>query len=443
MVTEPIGLRIRMYNVGFGDCFLMSFTYASAVADALDPDTKRDSRHILFDFGSTSRPRSRLTLKAVGEQLEQDCGGRLDAIVVTHRHRDHLSGFGAASTQKIVRRLDPRLVVRSWTENPRLKPQAGKPNGAALAGPGSEDELLLARLAEAQETARRIVDRSKTEGRMAGSDLVQAADDELENAPAVEELDRLSSGRRGDYLSAKRSTRLNDIVPGVTFRVLGPPRPSYWPDVARQTQDSDEFWVAKDRQIGRLFGPQPSTDAVALGTGRWIVERLRTDEKEQVAGLVRWLDNAMNNTSVVLLIDVPGHTLLFGGDAQIENWGWSLALAKKRAKKGDRTLEDALARVDLYKVGHHGSRNATPISLFEKWKGGVTPFTAMMSTKAGMHGEDHHAVPRSTLVTALKDRGKLLTTDVDVEQPDWVDVQAALPGGAFETRLGPLRPIPV
>jgi ribonuclease BN (tRNA processing enzyme) len=442
MVTQPIGLQIRMYNVGFGDCFLMSFTYPSAVGDVINPDTKRDSRHILFDFGSTSRPRSRLTLNAVGEQLERDCAGRLDAVVVTHRHRDHVSGFGAASTQKIIRRLDPRLVVRSWTENPRLKSQSGKPAGAALAGPASDDAVLVARLAEAQETARRLVERSRIEGRMAGSDLVQAAQDELANAAAVEELDRLSSGRRGEYLSAKRKTRLNDIVPGVTFRVLGPPRPSDWPDVARQTQDSDEFWVAKDRQVERLFRAQPSTIDVPLGTGRWIIERMRTDEQDQLASLVRWLDDAMNNTSVVLLIDVPGHTLLFGGDAQIENWGWSLSQAKKQKLKGDPALDDALARVDLYKVGHHGSRNATPISLFDKWKGAQTPFIAMLSTKANVHGEDHHAVPRSTLVAALEDRGTLLTTDVDREQPDWVDVRAALPGGAFETVRGPLRPVP-
>jgi hypothetical protein len=442
MVTEPIGLRIRMYNVGFGDCILMSFSYAAAVADTLDPGSKRDSRHILFDFGSTSRPRSRLTLKAVAEQLEQDCGGRLDAIVVTHRHRDHLSAFGTASTRKIVRRLDPRLIVRSWTENPRLKTQAGKPDGAGLAGPASDDALLVSRLAEAQETARRIVARSRIEGRMARSDLVGAADDEVANAAAVDELDRLASGNRGEYLSANRTTRLNDLVPGATFRVLGPPRPRDWPDVSTQTQDSDEFWIAKDRQIGRLFGAQPSTDVVPLGTGRWIIERLRTDEKEQVAGLVRWLDDAMNNTSVVLLIEVGGHTLLFGGDAQIENWGWSLAQARKQAAKGDTALEDALSRVDLYKVGHHGSRNATPISLFAKWKDGATPFTAMMSTKGGVHGEDHHAVPRTTLVTALKTRGTLLTTDVDDAQPDWIEVQATLPGGPFQASLGPLRAIP-
>ena len=41
----PSSVTIRMYNVGFGDCFLMSFHYASG------------DRHVLIDYGSTSAPK--------------------------------------------------------------------------------------------------------------------------------------------------------------------------------------------------------------------------------------------------------------------------------------------------------------------------------------------------------------------------------------------------
>jgi hypothetical protein len=416
-----------MYNVGFGDCFLLSFNYSAPVANPADAADRRDARHILFDFGSTSRARSRLTLKAVGDQIERDCGGRLDAIVMTHRHRDHLSGFGAASTQKIIRKLDPRLVVRPWTENPRLKATAGQVDGAAIAGHATADDLLLARLREGQEVAQRIVERSKTEQRMGSSDLVQLADDEVANAAAVTELDRLAAGRRGEYLSVKRETRLGTIVPGVSFRVLGPPRPRDWPAVAKQTEDSDEFWLAKDGQVKRLFATPAATDQGPLGTSRWIIERLRQDEQGQVAGLVRWLDDALNNTSVILLIEVGGHTLLFGGDAQIENWGWALRQAKR-----DSELGAALSKVDLYKVGHHGSRNATPISLYRMWESRrpTSPLLSIMSTKLGVHGEADHVVPRSTLVAALRKLGQVLSTDDG--EADWIEVRARLPGGAYE-----------
>jgi hypothetical protein len=41
---KPSKLTLRVYNVGFGDCFLLTFHYPA-----------RD-RHVLIDFGSTARP---------------------------------------------------------------------------------------------------------------------------------------------------------------------------------------------------------------------------------------------------------------------------------------------------------------------------------------------------------------------------------------------------
>src|SRR3984885_8383923 len=51
--------------------------------------------------------------------------------------------------------------------------------------------------------------------------------------------------------------------------------------------------------------------------------------------------------------------LLFPGDAQIENWQFALQQNKYRS---------LLSSVNLYKVGHHGSRNATPKSLWKLFK---------------------------------------------------------------------------
>lgn len=153
-----------------------------------------------------------------------------------------------------------------------------------------------------------------------------------------------------------------------------------------------------------------------------------------MANLVRWLDDALNNTSVVLLIEVGEHRLLFGGDAQIENWGWALDRAGKEPE-----LERALAAVTLYKVGHHGSRNATPKSLYRRWENRPAdrPLISMMSTKSNVHGSGETAVPRSTLVEALKACGQVLSTDVG--DSDWVEVRAALPSGAFEAAQAPTR----
>jgi beta-lactamase superfamily II metal-dependent hydrolase len=72
------------------------------------------------------------------------------------------------------------------------------------------------------------------------------------------------------------------------------------------------------------------------------------------------LDAHTNNTSLVLAIELGegGKVLLFPGDAQIGNWlSWQdLAWGAGEARF---TANDLLARTVLYKVGHHGSHNAT------------------------------------------------------------------------------------
>jgi len=45
---------------------------------------------------------------------------------------------------------------------------------------------------------------------------------------------------------------------------------------------------------------------------------------EQLLEIVRVLDDQMNNTSLILLMEVGGLSMLFPGDAQIENWQFTL-----------------------------------------------------------------------------------------------------------------------
>ena len=68
------------------------------------------------------------------------------------------------------------------------------------------------------------------------------------------------------------------------------------------------------------------------------------------SGLVESLftiDQAANNTSLVVEVEWRGRRLLFVGDAEQKSWAFM-------AKNKD------LQAVDFLKVGHHGSINATP-----------------------------------------------------------------------------------
>src|SRR3954466_4850699 len=100
--TAPTRMTLHAYQVGFGDCFLLAFHYKSA----------RD-RHVLIDFGSTglppTAPKKQMTL--IAQDIAATCGGTLDAVVLSHRHRDHMSGFETNAKHNgpgdIIRSLNP------------------------------------------------------------------------------------------------------------------------------------------------------------------------------------------------------------------------------------------------------------------------------------------------------------------------------------------------
>ena len=55
--TKPNRITLRSYQVGFGDCFLMTFHY------------KKFDRHILIDFGSTGIPKTSESKKIGADKL--------------------------------------------------------------------------------------------------------------------------------------------------------------------------------------------------------------------------------------------------------------------------------------------------------------------------------------------------------------------------------------
>ena len=78
------------------------------------------------------------------------------------------------------------------------------------------------------------------------------------------------------------------------------------------------------------------------------------------AQLALQLDSRTNNSSLVLALEIDdgGAVLLFAADAQIGNWrSWKGVTFDTRGKTV--TAADLLGRTVFYKVGHHGSANAT------------------------------------------------------------------------------------
>jgi hypothetical protein len=94
-------------------------------------------------------------------------------------------------------------------------------------------------------------------------------------------------------------------------------------------------------------------------------------------------------------------------DAQIENWSYAL----EGAPDAEET-KALLAEVDVYKVGHHGSLNATPKRALGELRKRGKDLRTILSTMPGKHGSSrsHTEVPRTTLLKELEARSTLQNT---------------------------------
>ncbi|MBW6530519.1 hypothetical protein KZ820_07200 [Sphingomonas sp. RRHST34] len=135
-------------------------------------------------------------------------------------------------------------------------------------------------------------------------------------------------------------------------------------------QDGVERWQAPiseplDHLAERYYDHDPVSEARRID-GEWL---------GSAETLALKIDGDVNNTSLALAIEVTGgRVLLFPADAQVGNWlSWHDQKYPSAAGKPDAdgrvgpstpgenavSATDILSRVVFYKVGHHGSHNAT------------------------------------------------------------------------------------
>ncbi|MEM7165337.1 MAG: hypothetical protein AAF581_07735 [Planctomycetota bacterium] len=408
MATRPRSLRIRAYQVGFGDCFLLTFRYS------------RSKRNVLIDFGSTGRPKRSKPLDEIALQIAEECDWKLHGLVATHRHKDHISGFATRKNGDgpgdIIARCKPEVVIQPWTEDPRAARDAIRPTGLY----GRRGRRFVSSLDSMQDVAGAIARLSSTLPNLSKGlrrRLEFIGGNNIANRSAVENLIKLGDRADARFVYYGRSSGLK--LPGVRTRVLGPPTLKQTDTIRRQrSRDEDEFWHLRAlgldasaanlaKKSPRVLFPRAEQYRHTPVWARWIENRLQEMNGDSLMQIVRTLDHQLNNTSVILLFTVGDSSVLFPGDAQIENW--SHALSKPH-------IQELLKGVNVYKVGHHGSLNATPRSLwnlFEHRKGKVSErMHSVVSTMGGKHGSRRAdtEVPRETLVEALKEETHYLTT---------------------------------
>ncbi|HVS62346.1 MAG TPA: MBL fold metallo-hydrolase [Thermoanaerobaculia bacterium] len=371
MTPPPSGVKIRMYRQGFGDCFLLAFPTS-------EPDV---AWYVLVDCGLfwaysavDGGPSQSERMDAVVRDLELATGGVIDTLVVTHEHFDHLAGFHWTDARD---RFQQSFVYGelwlAWTE---------RREGDALA-----DELR-------EEAGLALGVLSQVQGLLPVGELLDFSKNTasaLVNARALFDEDRVRTLDPGEV-----------VVPlgegGPRFFILGPPRDR---ELLRTNLREDELFARlraaqrraeRDALLAAARGHAGEADDGApfarhrgirdqeASESSFFVEhygrpsadgqpdqqawrRIDGDWLEALADLALQYDDFVNNTSLAFAIELPEsrRVLLFPGDAQSGNW-LSWADEEEGFSFLDApgvTVHDLLSRTVLYKVGHHGSHNAT------------------------------------------------------------------------------------
>ena len=91
---KPTSVTIRSYQVGFGDCFLRLVQLRRGRQGRAPARSHRLRQH------RPAEAKGGFSLDAVAKDIKEKSGGKLTAVVATHRHRDHISGFGGKTGKR-------------------------------------------------------------------------------------------------------------------------------------------------------------------------------------------------------------------------------------------------------------------------------------------------------------------------------------------------------
>ena len=328
-------IRVRMYRVGFGDCFLLS------IPNALQNTDKQF--HILVDCGVFSGGDIG-TIQDIVTNIAKVTDKKLAVIIASHAHQDHISGFGRFGDVFTSFEVGEIWLPWTWdeTNNEALKIQK---RHTALTEQLSQHFEALG--ANANRKSLNVIKNLKG------------------NKRAIE---LLKTGFGNDktivrYLSAGDILAPELIhVPGLFTRILGPP-------------ESEEFIAQMKPPLGQSYlriieGKVEVEGLIQPFAQKWRIDResnpIHLDLKEEkdlqknvifpIDELAFAIDKARNNESIVVLFKFSNKFLLFTGDAQYGNWSWWLE---------NEQSTDILSKINFFKIGHHGSENATPKKLLK------------------------------------------------------------------------------
>ena len=420
--TGQAGLRVRMYRVGFGDFFLLSIP------------TPGGQEHVLIDCGvfkGTSGSGDIGSIESAVDDLAQVTGGALALVIMTHRHADHIIGFSRCKAQ-----FQKMKVGAVWMPIWESEYDAGAQKfQAALTQLALGLDASLAARPPADGDALHVAARNMLYNATGAGSLAAAGGGT--NAASLDLLKR-GFGVTPEYYAAGDSPKIPEALAkaGLSARILGPPPVDDLSLMklmdlskgvgeylaASDPSDAQEDTLtpfAKSWDVDPEGYPEEAFREWSPRAGeeppyRLMEKTIAGAQPTSMYAAAKALDSFLNNQSLVILFTFAGKKLLFVGDAQAGNWEHWLYQTDNPEKSASGAISadgtSVLQSLDFYKVGHHGSTNATPRAVVGAIREGVV---AMCSTQPEVYGTEAKGteVPRIPLLEALGAKCTLLRSD--------------------------------
>jgi beta-lactamase superfamily II metal-dependent hydrolase len=454
-----------MYRQGHGDCFLIAMPRAGG----------GDPVYVVIDCGYKPGSQQFVHDKPIGDtvaHLEDATGKHIDLMILTHEHQDHLNGIWKKNNP-FFKDFTIDEAWLAWTEDPDddLANQLREDHHDQLLGLLEARRKLALAVGETDEAIRRLdallaFEFGSADESFTAADMLAAAADPSAsvNKQGMKLVKDKASEHRGvSYLKPGDGPLAVPGTAGVRVFVLGPPHDAVLladedPRAGEGFPDDTHgftFGAAARRTAG---GTPPFANrfavpmATALGNpasffakhygnaGRNELPRIEVPEDADwrrideewlftAENIALVLNTGINNTSLVLAFELPQSKkiLFFAGDAQRGNW---ISWTAPSWQEGGQTItvRDLLARTVLYKVGHHGSHNATlageqsdtyaNLSWMATTPSSAKEFTAMITAvnQWALTKNDppwRHPLPSIKTALVRKAEGRVFQTDED------------------------------
>jgi beta-lactamase superfamily II metal-dependent hydrolase len=315
-------LRVRIYNVRFGDAILISVPDADAQGNA-------EMRHILVDVGNavSGEGGKDALFEPILRDVQEVLDGRpLDLYVMTHEHMDHVQGLFYAS-QKLGMELDVRyawLTASAHEEYYENHPDAEKQRLQM-------EEIYFSIASYLQAVPER--ETSWIRALMFNNNPRSTADCVSYLRGLAEETAYI---HRGFDLTGKHPFQ------EVQFEILAPEE-----DTADYYGHFQPMALGVSQGQGASATPRVIPPVPPAGVDAGAFYNLVAFRRQGFSDNLLAIDRAANNTSVVFELEWRGWRLLFTGDAEKRSW-----------KTMDKHVE--FEPVHFLKVSHHGSHTGMP-----------------------------------------------------------------------------------